>query len=436
MKKHFTLAFFLLSLIPLSAQNLTGIDKWILKFPAGKADFAGFPITKSAVEANGAFIVFDRSGTVVRLNLIKPVELAALTDKYRQAEKALLSGLTGDAWSVAINSCEIDLGLKDELTVTLALGSFRFRLDPETMLELAGRLEGDPVFYSQTRGGFIYSLRFKGVASGTGVRDAFPGWGECVNRTLRWFEKGVKDKNRETIALILDAKIMSQAEKQNQTRIILSKDTRSNLWLGLNVGYLMPGLVSGERMAIVANPFTYDLLLPMFYLSWRNLGDSAWLAKPFRFTIYFGGFFEFNAGYFAMRDAGYLLWTTSPISGLFAFGPAAGFEFSAMIPKIANNNYTGDLFGIGIQLLTVFNAPNFFPEYEYGYFLSQFVNIVFHLLPEDGLGVDAILGFNFMLGTENYADGGAITLDRFGITVGARLRFDFQNFYLTDKMFE
>jgi hypothetical protein len=436
MKKLPALALLLLGLFPLSAQDFSGIGKWITGFPGGGSTFADHPITAAAVEPTGAYIAFIRGETTVRINVIAPIGLDALTEKYRQAERAVLSGLAGDRWRVAVKACEIDIGPEGDTTVTLIITSFRFRLDQESELEFVSRLEADPVFHSLPGGGFSYTLRFRGVASGTGNGDGFPGWAECAGRTARRMEEGIKAKDREILAIVLDTKIMSSADRKVQTRIVLTKDTRSSLWLGMNIAYLMPGLVSGESLSIVAHPFTCNLLLSSLYLSWRNLGDPAWLVKPYGFTVSLGAFCEFNVGWFAQEAAGYYSWTTSPISGMLAFGPALGVEFSAMIPKIVDNRYYGDLFGLGVELLAVFNLPYFLPEYEYAYFLTVFLNIVCHVLPVRETGVDVIVGFNFSLATAGYAETGAVTFDRFGVTIGARLKLDFQNLSPGDRLFD
>jgi hypothetical protein len=441
MKKTIAIVLLFASLVPAFAQNMTGIEKWILNYPKGKMDFQGYKITACVVEATGALVAVDRAGTAVRLNIIKPIALDALNARFDLVEKTVLgaAGLTADQWDIAVKECEIDFGLRDEMTVALKLASFRFRLNADTILELVGRLDGDPVFTLPAKAAaFTYSLRFKAIDPGTGNKDAFPGWPAYVAKLAQWFQKGLAGNNQETMAIVLETKVMKFEDKQAQKRIVLSKDEKSNLWIGLNVNYLMSNILSGEPFGIYANLLSYHLLQPMLYLSWRNLGDPSWLNKPYQFAVAFGGFFEFNAAYFSNQAAGdYVGYPTGGGSFLFAYGPAAGVEFTAMIPRIANDKYTGDLFGIGIELLFNFNLPYFFPDYAYEYFLVQYINFVVHIVPIDGAGVDLIAGFDLAYATPGFDETAAgIYVEKFGFSLGARFKVDFFNFFKSNEMFQ
>jgi hypothetical protein len=55
-------------------------------------------------------------------------------------------------------------------------------------------------------------------------------------------------------------------------------------------------------------------------------------------------------------------------------GPSVAVEFDVMTPRIVNNNYTGDLFGVGFEFLAAFNVPYFLPDYAYDLFLNTFIN--------------------------------------------------------------
>jgi hypothetical protein len=441
MKKTIALVLLVACLVPAFAQNMTGIEKWIINYPKGRTDFQGFKITRCVVETTGALIELDRGGTTVRLNLIKPVALDALNARFDLVEKTVLnaSELATDKWDIGVKECEIDFGLKDEMTTTLKLSSFRFRVTAETILELIGRLDGDPVFWSQAQAKtFTYSLRFRAVDPGTGNRDAFPGWPAYVAKLAQWFQKGQATNNQETMAIILETKAMKFEDKQAQKRIVLSKDDRSNLWIGMDVNYLMSNVLSGEPFGIYANLLSYHLIQPMVYLTWRNLGDPTWLNKPYQFAVTFGGFLEFNAGYFAAQEAGdYVGYPTAGGSFLFAYGPAAGIEFTAMIPRITNDKYSGDLFGIGIELLLNFNLPYFFPDYAYEYFLVSYVNFIIHVLPIDGIGVDVIAGFDMAFATPGFDETVAgIYVEKFGFSIGARFKLDIFNFFKSNEMFQ
>jgi hypothetical protein len=434
-KKIFVLPLLLLCLVPLCAQNLAGIDKWILNFPAGKTDFAGYKITRCVIERTGALVVADNGGTAVRLNIIKPIELETLTAKYRLVEKAILTGLVTEARAIVVKECEIDFGLKDEMTVTLKLASFRFRLNTETILELIGRLETAPVFYAQPQGGELtYALRFKGIDPGTGDRDVFPGWLAYVGKLVQWFQKGLNDNNQETMSAVLETKVMKFEDRQTKKVTGLS-DQKSNLWIGFNVNYLMSNIIAAAPTGISAYPGYYNQLQPMIYLDWRNLGQPEWLAKPYRISLALGGFFEFNAGYFGSQTAGeYVGYPEGLSSFMIAWGPSVGVTFDAMIPRIINNEYSGDLFGLGIELLFNFNLPYFFPEYAYEYFLVSYVNFVIHILPINSVGLDILAGFDLSFATLGYDEtAGGFYVSKYGFTLGARFRLDFWNFNKTGE---
>jgi hypothetical protein len=433
-KKIVTLVLFLAAGAAAFSQNLAGLDRWITGFPKGKTDLLNSRITRCVIESTGASVTIDRTGTPVRLNIIKPITLDRLNQRLGLVLNNVANDriLLTDKWNIVMKECEIDFGLKDEMTATLRLSSFRFRLNPETILELIPRLEDDPQFFQQPNDAFAYTLAFKGIDLGTGAKDTFPGWPEYVRRAVKWFQNGLNENNQDMLALVLETKVIKFEEKQTRKRIELAKSDRSNLWVGLNLDYLMPNLILSEHIpGITFNPAYYHVLQPTVYLSWRDLGDPAWLAKPFQFSVALGGFFEFNADYFARKAAGeYVGYQSGMGSFMMAFGPVVGVEFTAMIPKIESNMYAGNLFGVGIELTIAFNLPYFFPDYAYEYFLNTNANLVFHLIPVDGIGLDVIGGFNLALSTEDYDEAiGNIYVSKFGFTIGVRMKLDFFNFY-------
>ena len=439
MKKAFTFTLLLAAGIAAHAQNTAGLDRWITGFPAGQTTLFNTKITRCAVERTGALVVLDWSGTPVRLNLIKRMTLEELHAKIVLVEKAVFNDgtLQTDGWSIAISECEIDFGLQDEITVTPRLSAFRFRLNANTILDLTGRLETAPVFIRRrSEKKFTYTLRFRGVAAGMEQRVPFPGWDGCVQTLVSWFEKGMKDKNQEVQALAIETKVMSMGDKQAQKRMVLSKEDKSNLWFGFKLDYAMANLIGGEPFGVYVNPLAYHQLRPLFYYSWRDLGDETWITQPYQVTLSFGGFFEFNASYFNRMDtefAGYEMNGSFMLAG----GPCVGVEITAMVPRVLDDRHAGDIMGFGAELLVAFNVPYLFDGYYYEYFLTTSLNLVIHILPLDGAGLDLLVGANAALATDLFdAAMGNIHVSQYGFNVGVRLNFDIFNFFKSDRMFE
>jgi hypothetical protein len=440
-KKTVVLGLLLACAAAAFAQNLTGLDRWITGFPKGRTDFGGHKITQCVIEPTGALVSFSKDGTTVHLNIIKPIGLDKLTAKYGVVENTILAGanLMTDKWNIGVKECEIDFGLKDEMNANLRISSFRFRLNQDTTLELVGRLDGDPAFYYQApSNNFSYKISFKGIALATGNRDDFPGWPAYVDALVQWFRKGIDANNQDTLALVMETKVARFEDVEAQKRLLLSKEQRSDLWLGMNIDYLMPSFLAGERFGIYFNPFSYNMIQPMLYLSWRNLGDASWQAKPFTFSLELGGFFELNASYWARQAAGdFNGFPSGNGSFLIAYGPSLGVAFSTLVPRIVDNKHQGDLFGLGAEFLVAFNLPYFFPDYAYEYFMDIFLNFVLNVIPVNGAGLDVIVGFNCALATAFFDPSlGGININKFGLTLGVRLKLDFVNFYASNELVE
>ncbi len=440
-KKTIAAAMFFACAVTAFAQNLAGLDRWITGFPKGQTDFGGHKITQCVIERTGALVVFSKDGATVRLNIIKPVSLEKLAVKYGLVESMILASgaLATQQWNIGVKECEIDFGLKDEVTASLRLSSFRIRLNQGTILELAGKLTGDPTFSFQApTNNFSYKISFKGIDLATGNRDDFPGWSGLIKALLQWFQKGINANNQDTLALVMETKMARFEDVEAQKRMLLSKEQRSDLWFGMNIDYLMPSFVAGERFGVYFNPFSYNMIQPMFYLSWRNMGDGTWQAKPYAFTLELGGFFELNASYWARQAAGeFNGFPNTNGSFLIAYGPSLGIAFSAFIPRIVDNKHAGDLLGLGGELIVAFNLPYFFPDYAYEYFMDIFLNFVVNIIPVNGAGLDLIAGFNFALATAFFDPSlGGININKFGLTLGLRLKLDFVNFYASNELVE
>lgn len=432
-KRSVFICLFLTLLVPAFGQNTTGLERWITGFTRGSTVLLDRKITRCVIEPTGASVVFDKTGTAVRLNIIKPLTLAQLAAKLGLVERTVLNDreLVTEQWYLTPRECEIDFGLKNELTITLSFSSFRFRLNQETILELAPKLAADPVFIlPPDKDTFEYTIAYKDMDLGTGKKDVFPGWTAYVRQAVQWFEQGLNRTDQATLALVQEVKVLKMADENNIPKIVPPQTGKSNLWVGMTLDYLMSNLISSEHNGISFNPVGYNTLMPRICLSWRDLGDEAWIAKPYRFAVSLGGFFEFNATYFGREQDGYYTgYLDTNNSFMFAFGPALGVEFSAMVPRIINGKQLGDLFGAGLELLLVFNLPYFFPDYAYEYFLNAYVNVVIHLIPVNGIGLDVITGFNFAFTTEDFdAASGIVYLDRYAFSLGVRMTLDFHNF--------
>jgi hypothetical protein len=441
MKKILVCIFLVLNIISLPALDLTGIEKWIINYPREKRDMLDYKITDCVIEGTGALLILQKADSKIRINIIKPILLEKLTEKCSRIEKTILNPdeIRTEKWTIMIKECEISFGFIDDITITLQLGSMRIRLNQETTLELTGKLEDEPLFaYQLKTNNFVFTVHLKDIAAARRDREIFPGWTKYMNTIVEWFEKGLDENNGNVIAVLYDTKVMKKAEKETEKRILLSKNEKGNVWSGLSFDYRISNLVSGERFGIYVNPFSYNMLQPMAFFDFRNIGAPDWLVKPFRFTIFLGGFLEFNAGFYERRKKDdFVGFADGPGSFAIAFGPSLGIGFSALVPRIVEGKHTDDMFGIGIELVSAVNVLYFLRSYAYEYFLNQYIDFVIHLFPSAGMGMDIIVGFNIAFATAFYDETrGDIYVDKFGLTIGARLKFDLHNYYKSDELYK
>ena len=228
------------------------------------------------------------------------------------------------------------------------------------------------------------------------------------------------------MALIVETKIMNIKETEKEKSILLSKN---NNWVGLNIDYLFPNIISGEYNGVFINPFTYNLIEIMANFSFRNLGYKEWIVKPIQINLFLGGYFELNAGYFVRKDNGEFKNFPNNGSFMVAGGPSIGFSISGFIPKIRENRQIGNLFGLGLESITTINIPYFFPDFYYEYFFNQFINFLIHLIPDYRVKPDIIIGLNIALVNRNFSElDPTVIVSKFGLTLGLRLLIDLYNF--------
>jgi hypothetical protein len=441
LKKNLVLALLIINLASAYSLNFNGIDRWIRDYPNDKSKFLDYGVDDCVIEDSGVLLVLKKNNMTVKLSLINPTSMEKLTGRIRIIENIILNAqeYRSDKWNISIDGVEINSGLNDDITVTLRISSFVIKLNKETSLELISKLEKNPIFNYQVKGdNFLYSMKFKDIDTGYNSKEIFPGWTEYAERIIKWFQNELNVNDQETLALVYSTKVMKVQEKELEKKILLSKNDRSNIWIGINIDHFAPNLLSGEVDGIYFNPFTYQMIEPMLSFSFRKVGLKAWLAKPFDFDVFVGGFFEINSSYYVRNSKGdFDGYTTKNGSFLVAGGPSFGSEFSIMMPRIVNDKYTGDLFGIGFEFITCLNAPYFSKDYKYEYFLNQFFNIVFHVIPNYKYKLDIIAGFNVAFATMDFDETKPVVLlSKCGLTIGARLKIDIFNFYKSVDMYK
>jgi hypothetical protein len=441
LKKALATILFFINLVLLNSLNFRGIEKWIINFPEGNAAILDYSISNCVIEDTGVLLELKKGKTSLRVTVIKQIKMDDLIKNITTIENNILSEnkLQTTNINIKIKEAEISFGLKEDIVITLKIDVFRFKLNNRTILELSNKITVDPVFnYRTGTNRFIYTFMFKDINLKKGIKDTFPGWQEFINILIRWFQNGINTNNQEIIALVYETKVMNIMEKEEEKKVVLSKNERSNNWFGFNLDYFVPNFVSGEPDGIYLNHFSYHVFQPMFNFSFRSVGKKEWLTKPFQFTIFAGGYLEVNASFSIRKTKGeFEGYTSRNGSFVVAGGVAFGFGFSAMVPLFVQEKYKGDLFGIGIEAITAINIPYFFKDYYYEYFLTQYINFVIHLVPYSRVRSDIVIGFNMSFVNGNFDEtSNNAFMNKFGLTIGARLKVDIFNFYKSVNMYK